>query len=752
MGFFDDLLGDTVDFFTGDVGNIVEDVVNVIKDDPIKAVAQAVALGTGQAWAIPLIEGVDVVQNGGDLNDVVEGMAKVYVAQTVGTYTGQYVGTSTATGLKAAEYSATTADIAGKILGTGTGNAAVAVVLGRDPVEAFKLGGISAGVGAGLGQIEGYANLEPYQQSVISTGLTTALSGQDITPELITASIIQAQTTTDIIKDFTTENTNLSENQISLLANVIQTVATGSFSSGNVSDAILGAIRKKGMTAFGDLFTDTVTSIFDTVTGRYGNLQDTSTKIKQEADNYTNNIDKYNATVKEMEPLIAEQNKLYNKTQDPEAAIIEAAKSNIFTKNLFTMDQNTVYGFGGKTIGQLLAEHDWVKNPAGPGIYISGPVANAVANQNLAASKPIQQGYIQEYNDYATNLKNKYQPILEGYETAFDSAQANIQELQLTYDDQKSKLKSSAEKLDLALEPIYDTVNQTFVEGIDANFNPDEYMEINNLTEDQDPYFHFLTEGKNQGLYTNLDAYNSSIGGIAENIADQAEIAQTAEPDPIDIALPITEEGFEEFTEVQDPADSTTSSYYGQPDIAPEDEGEPTDPDMAEEVKDIIDIIDKGKNLPLQEGFEEFTEVQDPDDPDLQQTDPFLEEYLNQIDEQGEAFYGADDTEFMAGDQGGPGSLLGELDKTPTKPANILQNQVDKTVKRPDKRYVAGEINALLEAINQQPEAELKEPQLAEMGAPYDFSSIFRNPEQEMRYRSPYSTNEELLKLVKGKV
>lgn len=751
MGFFDDLLGDTIDFFTGDVGNIVEDVVNVIKDDPIKAVAQVVALGTGQAWAIPLIEGVDVVQNGGDLNDVVEGMAKVYVAQTVGTYTGQYVGTSTATGLKAAEYSATTADIAGKILGTGTGNAAVAVVLGQDPVEAFKLGGISAGVGAGLGQIEGYANLEPYQQTAISTGLATALSGQDITPELITASIIQAQATTDIIKDFTTENTNLSENQISLLANVIQTVATGSFSSGNVSDAILGAIRKKGMTAFGDLFTDTVTSIFDTVTGRYGNLQDTSTKIKQEADNYTNNIDKYNATVKEMEPLIAEQNKLYAKTQDVKQANIEAAKNNTLwfgqLENVYTEEQ--------------IQAHDWVNAPMGPGYWISQDLAIRVAQDITKQGKEVQQGYIQEYNTYATDLKDKYQPILEGYETAFDSAQANIQELQLTYDDQKSKLKSSAEELDLALEPIYDTVNQTFVEGIDANFNPDEYMEINNLTEDQDPYFHFLTEGKNQGLYTNLDAYNSSIGGIAENIADQAEIAQTVEPDPIDIALPIIEEGFEEFTEVQDPADSTTSSYYGQPDIAPEDEGEPTETveTIAQDIADQAEIAQTAKPdftevaIPIsEEGFEEFTEVQDPDDPDLQQTDPFLEEYLNQIDEQGEAFYGADDTEFMAGDQGGPGSLLGELDKTPTKPANILQNQVDKTVKRPDKRYVAGEINALLEAINQQPEAELKEPQLAEMGAPYDFSSIFRNPEQEMRYRSPYSTNEELLKLVKGKV
>ena len=755
MGIFDDLLGDTVDFFTGDVGNIVEDVVNVIKDDPIKAVAQAVAIGTGQAWAIPLIEGVDVVQNGGDLNDVVEGMAKVYVAQTVGTYTGQYVGTSTATGLKAAEYSATTADIAGKILGTASGNASAAVVLGKDPVEAFKLGGISAGVGAGLGQIEGYANLEPYQQTAVSTGLTAALSGENVTTDMILNAVIQAEATTQIMKDFTTENTDLSANQIGLLTNIVQTVASGSISGDNLSSSILSAIQKKGMTAFQDVFTDTVKSAFDKITGKYGTLQSTSDKINEQGDKYTSNVDKYNAVVAEMEPLIAEQNKLYDKTQDPEAAIIEAAKNNIWTKYNFPPysqpDELFIFSTD-KTNAEVLAEHDWVKNPSGPGFFISASVQAAVANQVLAASKPIQQGYIQDYNIYATDLKDKYQPILEGYETAFDSAQANIQELQLTYDDQKSKLKSSAEELDLALEPIYDTVNQTFVEGIDANFNPDEYMEINNLTEDQDPYFHFLTEGKNQGLYTNLDAYNSSIGGIAENIADQAEIAQTVEPDPIDIALPITEEGFEEFTEVQDPADSTTSNYYGQPDIAPEDEGEPTDPDMAEEVKDIIDIIDKGKNLPLQEGFEEFTEVQNPDDPDLQQTDPFLEEYLDQIDEQGEAFYGADDTEFMAGDQGGPGSLLGELDKTPTKPANILQNQVDKTVKRPDKRYVAGEINALLEAINQQPEAELKEPQLAEMGAPYDFSSIFRNPEQEMRYRSPYSTNEELLKLVKGKV
>tara|TARA_Y100000592_G_scaffold92973_1_gene155443 strand:+ start:2173 stop:4413 length:2241 start_codon:yes stop_codon:yes gene_type:complete len=746
MGLFDDFFGDTIDFFTDDVPGYVNDVVEVIKDDPVKAVAQVVAYYT-VPWAIPLIEGVDIVQNGGDLNDVVEGMAKVYTAQIVGTYAGQYVGTEVAAGLEAAEYSGTTAEIAGKILGTGSGQASAAVVLGRDPVEAFKLGGISAGVGAGLGQIEGYANLEPYQQAAVSTGLTAALSGQDVTTDMILNAVIQAETTTKIIKDLTTENTNLSKNQAGLLANIIQTVVSGSFSGGNVSDAILGAIQKKGMTAFGEVFTDAVNNIFDTVTGNYKDLELTASSLESVSGAYKINVDKYNATVKEMEPFIAEQNKLYAKTQDPEAAIIEAAKNNVLTKGIFDIDPNTPF-FGGGTYGEALANHDWVKDPAGPGFFISAPFKASMANQNLAASKSIQQGYIQEYNDYATNLKNKYQPILLGYENQFTNALANIKNLQATYDEQKNKLKGNADKLDEALEPIYDTVNKTFVEGIDADFNPDEYMEINNLTEDQDPYFHFLTFGKDQGLYTNLDAYNSSVEGIAENIADQAEIvtdpfstaedvanyiadqaeiAQTAEPDPVDIAIP-------------------------QPEIAPEDEGEPTDPDMAEEVKDIIDIIDKGKNLPPQEGFEEFTEIQDPDDPDLQQTDPFLEDYLDQIDEQGEDFYGKDDTEFMAGDQGGPGSTLGELGQTPVKPVNTSQNEVDKIAKSPDKGSAVGEIAALLEAINQQPQAELKEVQLADIGAPYDFSSIFRNPEQEVTYRSPYSTNEELLKLIRGKV
>ena len=759
MGFFDDFLGDTVDFFTDDVPGYVNDVVEVIKDDPVKAVAQAVAY-VYAPWAIPLIEGVDIVQNGGDLGDVVEGMAKVYVAQTVGTYTGKYVQTGVETGTAAGGYSAQTAQIAGEILGTGSGQASAAVVLGKDPVEAFKLGGISAGVGAGLGQIEGYAELAPYQQSAISTGLTATLSGENVTTDMILNAVIQAEATTKIMKEFTTENTDLSANQIGLLTNIVQTVASGSLSGGNISSAILGAIQKKGMTAFQDVFTDTVKSAFDKITGKYGTLQSTSDKINEQGDKYTSNVDKYNAVVAEMKPLIAEQNKLYDKTQDPEAAIIEAAQNNIFTQNLFTMDQNTVYGVEGKTIGQLLAEHDWVKNPMGPGIYISGPVANTVANQILAASKPIQQEYIQEYNTYATDLKNEYNPILANYQADIEDAQAQLIQLQTDYSDQKDELYGSAEEFDTALNPIFDVVNQTFVEGMDENFNPEEYASINNLTEDQDPYYHWLTVGNDQGLYTNLDAYNSSIEGIAENIASQAEVAQTTEPDSTGIALPISSEGFEEFTEVQDPADSTTNTFYGQPEIAPEDEGEPTETaeTIAQDIADQAEIAQTAKPdftevaLPISsEGFEEFTEIQDPDDPDLQQTDPFLEEYLDQIDEQGEDFYGADDTEFMAGDQGGPGSTLGELGKKPTKPTSSTTSstQAQQNLINYNNKIAMQQLQKLAQPTIMEPVESDKELGII---TPYDFSSIFATPEEEKRLISPYDKNEELLKLVKRKV
>ena len=51
-------------------------------------------------------------------------------------------------------------------------------------------------------------------------------------------------------------------------------------------------------------------------------------------------------------------------------------------------------------------------------------------------------------------------------------------------------------------------------------------------------------------------------------------------------------------------------------------------------------------------------------------------------------------------------------------------------------------------------QVSVKPPELAEIDAPYDFSSIFGNLEQQNRFtgKTPYGTTEELLQLLGGKV
>ncbi len=64
------------------VGDTVSNVVESVMDDPLKAVVQVAAVATGNAWALPVIEGVDVLQEGGDLGDALQAAALTYAVQT----------------------------------------------------------------------------------------------------------------------------------------------------------------------------------------------------------------------------------------------------------------------------------------------------------------------------------------------------------------------------------------------------------------------------------------------------------------------------------------------------------------------------------------------------------------------------------------------------------------------------------------------------------------------------------------------
>ena len=61
----------------------VEQGIKQIGEDPVKFAAQVAAVSTGNAWALPLIEGADVAAEGGDIGDVLEASARAYVTQQI---------------------------------------------------------------------------------------------------------------------------------------------------------------------------------------------------------------------------------------------------------------------------------------------------------------------------------------------------------------------------------------------------------------------------------------------------------------------------------------------------------------------------------------------------------------------------------------------------------------------------------------------------------------------------------------------
>lgn len=79
-----DAIGDVVDF-AGDavewVGDTVSNVVQAAIDDPLKTVVQVAAVSTGNAWALPYIEGIDTLEEGGSLEDALVNGVKTYVVQ-----------------------------------------------------------------------------------------------------------------------------------------------------------------------------------------------------------------------------------------------------------------------------------------------------------------------------------------------------------------------------------------------------------------------------------------------------------------------------------------------------------------------------------------------------------------------------------------------------------------------------------------------------------------------------------------------
>lgn len=441
----------------------VGNVLDAVAQNPIKAIAEIAAAATGNTWAIPLIEGADVAASGGSVEDVLKAAAISYVSGQV----GQYVGNAAA----GAVTDATGSQVAGKIIGQGTTSATVAAITGKDPLQAFVTGGVSAALPIALGKIEGFANLQassPAVAGAISGAISGVLTGGNVSASIINGAIAGGQYAKKTIDYISSQSgADMSDQAKSVLTDVLMKTATTAMSGGNVTAAMKNAFMTAGTKALGDQVAGGIQSAVDSVKNWYDAADRTAQAIDQNGRDQIRVVDQYNSLKSQYEQRIATQQGMYDK----------------YSAALATFN-------------------------ASP----SQATADAV---NSAASA--YSSYAQQTDAWYSNAKVS----LDLYNTQLNdlkTAQTNMGE---AYKAQLADFTQASDNLATVMQQAESITNKAAALAMSPNFNADEYARINNLDPSIDPYAHYVETGSKQNLFTNdkdvamqaeVDAYKAATG------------------------------------------------------------------------------------------------------------------------------------------------------------------------------------------------------------------------------------------------
>ena len=445
----------------------VSNVIQAALDNPVKTIAQIALVATGNAWALPLVEGADVAAKGGDLGDVLKATAKAYVAQEIGSFVGGKASTAVA--------KATDSAIAGQIFGSGAAASSVAIVTGQDPVRAFISGGVGAATGAVLGKVNeatggAFAALPKTAQAAIQSAITAQITNNPNPSAAIMGSIISASgIVTDAIKSFDPDGTKLDNTQRTILTDVLMGTATAALTGGKASNVIQAAMMKAGSKALGDMATGAFKTATSETAKAYGAADAAAAKVDANIAAQNTAASAYNTVAGELQTRITEQNRLKD--------VYNAA----------------------------VAAHN--ANPT----QATADAANAA---------------IAQYNGYVTALNKDYaevyQPKLTQYGAELDTLK---QEYAVKSGDYEKAIQAFGTKTDTlsdTLDPIYRTSNRAFVEVMDEKFNADEYRKLNGLGADVDVYDHYLSKGQFENAPTNNKAAEAVIATERTRLVTQA--------------------------------------------------------------------------------------------------------------------------------------------------------------------------------------------------------------------------------------
>jgi len=455
------------------VKKVVTAVVNTVKAavrDPIATIAKVAAYATGNAWAIPLIDGASVLAKGGKIGDAIKSAVISYGTGKIATKIGTPVGNAASSFAAAQGVSTSAQNIINTLVSRSVGAGAVAIVTKQDPVKAFVAGGVSAATSAVLGQVPGFVSQPRWVQNTVSSSVGALVSGQQNFDEAASAILVSASgIVTNAMRAFDPNGTKMTEGQRAIAADAIFKTTTAALAGRSPTAALSQSLTNAATQALGEFATSKLNSSTQGLAEAYARLSGYGNQLDSIAEKSKKTADRFNNVNDSLNAAIAEQSRLFQEQQN--------------ARNTYDADPND-------------------------------------AKYNAA------QAAVKRYNDYVSSFNKSYN---EYYKPTLDSLSSEIRNYQTQYDKltgvtsaEQKALKDKIDGITNSLNPIYANSNRAFAEGLMPGFDANAYRELNpNLSKDADPYLHYITTGQYEGLK-----------GTREQLRQSKEIVQAILSNP----------------------------------------------------------------------------------------------------------------------------------------------------------------------------------------------------------------------------
>ena len=464
-------------------------------DDPLKAIATAIAAASGNpaAW-LAVVNGVDTALEGGDIGDILESAAKGYLtgkagkfAENVGDTVGYYAGDA---------FGGTVGNVVSKVVTSGTAQAIDAIADGRDPLEAFKMGAISTGVGLTLGKIntelEGkYDELPDVAKNVIQASITDLVINGEVSEltlsRAITNSIITAQAVDDFLDkaglgDWTPDDATdrMNEGTLGTITAVIQNTVAYAAAGESGSDAfgrtLVSRVVSEAVKSYqeGTLFED-MQDTFSRLSGKYTAARENGEAVDAYVTKHQAEVEEYNEIAEAIGDAATEVQALEDAAEDARGAL-----------NEIIMEE------GGTKDG--VPESDIIKN-------LREAVRIAEEAFNTARS------------DFEDNVTEVWNPRLTELNESLNNAEADYNELIENYTESLDELNEATVESNEELAPRIASLNEAVATQIAPDADWEFYQEQNGFDTKEEAIQHYLSQGLASNAPTTQAAldYNNKI-------------------------------------------------------------------------------------------------------------------------------------------------------------------------------------------------------------------------------------------------